>query len=179
MIDIEMWLDVQDWNGKYQISNHGRFKSIGGKYKKRHPNGYITMGAIDSCGYYVVSLRKPGMRNSHLIRLHTLVCEHFHHKPKDGKTYWTNHKDGDKLNNHWSNLEWVTPAENCAHAVRTGLLNIKGNRHPMSKLNESKVREMRELRKQGWLHKDIAAKYGICRRQAGDVVNGINWGWLQ
>lgn len=34
-----------------------------------------------------------------------------------------NHKDGNPLNNHYSNLEWVTYAENNVHAVETGLRN--------------------------------------------------------
>lgn len=32
-----------------------------------------------------------------------------------------NHKDGDPLNNDYSNLEWCTPSENNYHAVNTGL----------------------------------------------------------
>lgn len=48
----------------------------------------------------------------HLI--HRLVAEHFVENPDSLKE--VNHKDGDKMNNEASNLEWVTRSENLAHA---------------------------------------------------------------
>ena len=69
-------------------------------------------------GYYQVTLsinKKPKR-----FRAHRLVAEAFipnpEHKP------YVNHIDGCRSNNHISNLEWCTPAENTQHAVRTGLM---------------------------------------------------------
>ena len=53
-----------------------------------------------------------------------------------------NHIDGNKLNNHYTNLEWVTGAENVQHAIRTGLTPAhpnQGETHGMSKLTDEDV----------------------------------------
>lgn len=58
------------------------------------------------------------------IRVHRLVAEHFIPNPDILKFTQVNHIDGNKLNNHVNNLEWVTPAQNMQHAVATGLLVV-------------------------------------------------------
>lgn len=171
----EIWKEIAGWNGKYLISNFGRVKSIGGKYKLRYPDGYITLGCIDTLGYHVFILFRPGHKFRQ--RVHALVANAFLEKPTHANC--VNHKDGNKLNNHVDNLEWTTRGDNVRHAVKTGLLNIKGEKHPLRKLTEENVIEMRKMRKSGMLYEDIAKKFNVCRRQAGDVINGVNWGWLK
>lgn len=173
----EEWIEVKGWNGKYQISNHGRLKSINGKFKKTFPE-FITNGTIGYGGYRIVTLRRPG--KIYQVRNHTLVADHFLDKPNIDSRITVNHKDGNKLNNHVSNLEWLSSGDNTRHAIRTGLINIKGERHPQAKLTSEKVIEMRRLKKEsGLTHQKIADMFGVTRRQAGDVINGVNWGWLK
>lgn len=173
---MERWLPVAGWNGKYSISDLGRFKSVKGKFKVKYPDGYITPGTVDSLGYCVVTLRKPGLKER--FRVHTLVGNHFLQKPSDGKTYCINHKNGIKTDNRVTNLEWITKGDNIRHAVATGLHNLKGERHPQSKVTVQQVLEIRRLRGEGLRYKEIAVRFGICPRQAGDIANGVNWGWL-
>lgn len=174
----EIWKEIKNWNGKYLISNHGRLKSIGGRSKKLNPNGEISCGAKDIFGYRIATLRRPPKIRS-MIRIHTLVGEEFIEKPQSEIKLCINHKDGNKANNYFENLEWITGAENVKHAVRTGLFNIKGEKHPSAKLTEKQVIQMRLMRKTlGTSHQKLSELFGITRRQVGDVLRGVNWGWL-
>lgn len=68
-------------------------------------------------GYECIKLVKDGVRKSPTI--HRLVALQFIPNP-DNKAE-VNHIDGDKSNNHVSNLEWSTSSENKKHALQTGL----------------------------------------------------------
>lgn len=68
-------------------------------------------------GYAFVILRK--CKKSHSMSIHRLVALNFIENPLSKPQ--VNHKDGNKLNNHVSNLEWCTMAENNLHSYRTGL----------------------------------------------------------
>lgn len=68
-------------------------------------------------GYLLVTLVNNGVKKNQFI--HRLLATHFIPNPEN-KAH-VNHIDGNKQNNHLSNLEWNTPQENAAHAVRIGL----------------------------------------------------------
>lgn len=57
-------------------------------------------------------------------KVHRLVGKLFLKCPNNYQELTINHKDGNKLNNHYSNLEWMTIAENNAHARNNNLNNI-------------------------------------------------------
>ncbi len=84
-----------------------------------------------------------------------------------------------QLFNYYKDLEWGDHANNSRHAVETGLFNIKGERHPHSKLTEADVKKIRKHRVEGLTYSEIGRLFGISRRQAADVAKGVNWGWLK
>ena len=114
MIEQEQWKPIQEFNGEYEVSNIGRVRSM-----KRYKGvvGRIMPQTIQRKGYYAVTF---WMNNKAYCRkVHRLVIEAF--TPNPDSLPCINHIDGNKLNNHVSNLEWCTYQANMQHAVRTGL----------------------------------------------------------
>lgn len=113
--DFEYYYITQD--GRVYSSYIKNFRKL-----KRKNNGYI---AVDLC-----------VNNVHSMHyVHRLVASAYIPNP-DNKPY-VNHIDGNKDNNHVTNLEWVTAVENMQHAVSTGLLKSKGAMHDPAVLEEA------------------------------------------
>ena len=113
-MEQEQWKPIQEFNGEYEVSNLGRVRSM-----KRYYGmvGRIMPQTIQRKGYYAVTF---WMNNKAYCRkVHRLVIEAF--TPNPDSLPCINHIDGNKLNNHVSNLEWCTYQANMQHAVRTGL----------------------------------------------------------
>lgn len=116
-LNNEVWKDVPDFEGHYQISNFGRVRSIltsQGTYRERLRKTYL-----DRNGYENVDLWKLNKQYKQLV--HRLVAKAFIPNPENKPT--VNHIDGIKHNNVLSNLEWVTQSENLVHAAETGLID--------------------------------------------------------
>lgn len=109
---IEEWKDIKGYEGLYKISNHGRIKS-----NKHYNKNKILKPIIKNRRYQEISLTKNNKKKS--VKIHRLVALHFILNP-DNKSQ-VNHKDGNKQNNHISNLEWVTASENMKHAYCNNL----------------------------------------------------------
>lgn len=167
----ERFVPVKNFETRFWISDFGRIVS----HDHRKNTIKFLSCSIDKEGYYATQLRmKPENRK---VRVHILVAEHFVEK-NDPSHIVVNHLLGVQLNNYFKDLEWTTYGDNIKHAVKIGLFNIKGERHPLSKLKEVDVLKIRSLYSEGLTQKNIAKLYGICRRQAGDIINRKNWGWL-
>lgn len=104
-------------------------------------------------GYLMVDLRSAGKGMS---SVHRLVAETF----LDGLGETVNHKDGNKLNNHVHNLEWMTFHENQLHHFRT-LKRHNGDEHWNTKLTAKDMKRVKELTAMGTSQKEVAKLYGV------------------
>lgn len=115
---VEVWKDIIGYEGKYQVSNLGRIKSLPRNTKNQFAyKEIIKKQMTDKDGYAIVGLDKK------MYKVHRLVANAF--IPKISGKEIINHKDGNKQNNIVDNLEWCTNQENIIHAVKTGLLVAK------------------------------------------------------
>lgn len=121
---MEIWKDIEGYEGYYQISNNGRVKSVrrriylGNGYTK-FIEGRIRKAELSKHGYIRVLLSINGKNRKYFT--HRLVANAFLNKI-DGCDF-VNHINGIKTDNRVDNLEWCTPAQNIRHAIET--LNIQ------------------------------------------------------
>lgn len=112
----ENWKDIKGYEGLYQISNTGRVKS----FKRLGTPERIRKQHLDRYGYPKLNLFKE--RIGKTKKTHRLVAEAFIPNPENKET--VNHIDGNKENNHVSNLEWATHEEQVIHAMENGLYKL-------------------------------------------------------
>src|SRR5574343_318910 len=91
----------------YKITYNGNIYSY-----KIYPNDKLLSPYIDKDGYKCVSLRVDN--RSKAFKVHRLVAFTFVENLNNYKQ--VNHKDGNKSNNHYTNLEWCTNVHNQRHA---------------------------------------------------------------
>jgi hypothetical protein len=151
----------------YQASKEGYIWSF--KSNKK------LIAHINSGGYYQVNLFINGKRQT--ARLHRLLALAF--IPNLENLPVINHKDGNKLNNLLSNLEWCTYSDNLKHAYSAGL-NIpadqKGEKHGNSRLTKFQVYEIRgRYKKENITQERLAAEFRISREHCRDIINRKKW----
>jgi len=165
----ENWKDIKGYEGLYQVSDHGRvksFKRLGTPERIRKPfpdrYGYLKLNLFKN---YKASCRKP----------HRLVAETFIPNPENKET--VNHIDGNKENNHVSNLEWSTMDENMQHAKQTGLINtsIKRTFNTLSEQQVIEIIHKLTLPREELLMKDICEQYNISTRTLSNINSGKTW----
>lgn len=101
---MKTWKDAYGFEGFYEVSVSGKVRRVQDKKELK--------GGVNSYGYVVFHLSKNGKRK--MCKGHRLVAQTFIPNPK--KLRDVNHIDGDKTNNHISNLEWVSRGKNIKHA---------------------------------------------------------------
>ena len=108
---VEIWKDIPGYEGRYQVSNMGRVKSL--PKRKGRGLGYvidesILRHSVNSRGYCNIVLCKDGKTKT--FSIHRLVAENFIGNPDNLPE--VDHKDRNKVNNRVDNLRWVTISEN-------------------------------------------------------------------
>lgn len=123
---MEQWRPVINYEAHYEVSDHGRVRSIerkvwftnrwGQRIQRTVPPKLRKLSAHKNGGHLYVKLHNGAERKPFFV--HRLVLENFVGPCPDG--WQCRHLDGDPTNNHVSNLKWGTPSENTIDAVRHG-----------------------------------------------------------
>lgn len=128
MIDAqqEVWKDIVGYEGRYQVSNFGRIKSLDvllekKNGKKEFRKGIILLPQLNRAGYYMYSLSKDGIHKRMLA--HRIVAEAFiiNSEPKSKK--YIDHINTIRVDNRVSNLRWVTAKENSNNPLTKGKIS--------------------------------------------------------
>lgn len=113
VIPNEQWVPCINYGGCYEVSDHGRVRSVTryvntGKFGgMRKIQGRVLKIVVSNWGYCVVSLSKERKCEQRMV--HRLVLESFTGLHND---LVVRHIDGCALNNKLSNLQWGTQQEN-------------------------------------------------------------------
>jgi len=171
-INKERWKDIEGWEGIYKISDYGRLKSY-----KKEKDGYI-LSQINKTGSSLGVVLTAKGRGSKSIRIHRLVAIHFIINIDPVNRTCINHKDMNKQNNHYLNLEWVSYSENQKHKSinapesLTGMINYNQKIRPKKIIQYSLNGELIAIFNNG---KEAADGSGVCRRNILQVANGTEY----
>jgi hypothetical protein len=119
---MEIWKDIEGYEGLYQVSTEGRVRSLDRVIKRRNHYNLTLKGKLkplhlDKKGYQRVQLSKESKLKT--FKVHRMVAMAFIdnklNKPQ------VNHIDAIKHNNNIKNLEWVTNSENQKHIAKLKL----------------------------------------------------------
>lgn len=173
---MEIWKDIKNYEGFYQVSNLGRIKRLNkwdvnkkcyvkeDRFIKPTDNGH---------GYKIVTLKKEGKRKNFYV--HRLVAEYFIANPN--RYSIVNHIDYDKNNNVYTNLEWCTQAQNVHHSVvnmrkpkktKSKVTNEKGIYYRASKKHYRVVINKKEYPSQKTLEEAIQLRDKVLKEKGGD-----------
>ena len=158
---------IEGFDGKCFVSDDGDVYSV---RRQGHKGGFVKQ-RVNNSGYLRVSLSNNGENKAYFV--HRLVAKAFIPNPENKQ--FVNHKDGNKTNNHVSNLEWCTKSENMQHAVKIGLVHnkgLQGEKHPQCKISDEDARKIIELRKSGVLSYTLAKEYGVSGTTIRNIVYG-------
>ena len=167
---IEIWKDIEGYEGLYQVSNRGRVKSLSRKVTNAmfSINEHFVKLVDNGHGYKSVSLWKDN-KGKHFY-VHRLVALAF--VPNSNGYKYINHKDEDKSNNDVSNLEWCTAKYNCNYGNHTKKLKksyiLNGNNRPIDVYDMNGV-----FLKTFDCSNDVCRDLNIERRSLYSVCQGV------
>lgn len=165
----EIWKDIKDYEGLYQVSNFGRVKSLKRKWRLRER---ILKLMLHSKGYLFVGLFKNSKGRNFLC--HRLVAKAFVSNP-DNKPE-VNHLDGIKTHNEDYNLEWCTPKENVQHSIsKLGRIGPRGEVHGLTKLTEANIVF---IRSSDLLQRELAKIFKVYQSSISRIKSKKRWKYL-
>src|SRR5690606_1955207 len=159
------YIPLRGYELHYGINKKGEMISYA---RKSHKKDRVLRTDNFKNGYRFVVLLKDGVYKNHYV--HRLLAMMF--LGEWNESLQVNHKDGNKLNNELCNLEMVTILENNKHALKSGLINNRGDRCGTSKLIYADAEFIREIYNSGFcFQKEIAAYFKVGKLAINRIIN--------
>lgn len=179
---MERWKFVPGYEGLYEVSDQGKVRSLPRQGKYRVYGGK-TRRLVLRNGYPALTLSKDNVSQTRYV--HRLVLLAFV-GGSPSKLHCTNHKNGNRTDNHLENLEWTTYSENSKHAcdvLGTCVppafpINQAGEANPQSKLTASNVRYIRQQCEHHYyrgLLTELAKQFNVSIPTISMVVSRKRW----
>jgi len=171
-METEEWRGVRGFEDRYEVSNFGRVRGLERPmvYKDGRRGlikATLLKGSLGNHGYLSITLDS---RYRKLV--HRLVAEAFL-APQEYRVT-INHKDGNKTNNHVSNLEWATFKQNNDHARREGLNRQHGELNNLSKYSDQFIRSIKNVHSRYKpSYEELGSLFEITGCHARQIVLGI------
>jgi hypothetical protein len=129
-MDEELWKDINGFDGKYQISSHGRCRYNGDKPLLRRGSDVILKPRVREANrrtdYKRISYSLSTGKSHKEYRAHILVAQAFIGERPDG--YVIDHIDRNPLNNRLDNLRYVSPSQNNTNRTTYGAIEKSGGK---------------------------------------------------
>ena len=163
-------IPVENVVNNYYISNDGQiFSETSNKLLKLDKSlrgGYKSLNSI--------SLINSDSKTKS-FKFHQLVAKAFIPNDDPQNKNVVNHKDGNKLNNHVDNLEWVSLRENNQHAIDTGLLKPTKRRVTQMDLDGNVIKIHETLRGSGTDTGVLSSSIAKCCKGTRQTAGGFKW----
>jgi hypothetical protein len=140
--------------GKVWSNKYGTYMST-----RVNPNGYEQVGLINHA------------QKRKMIYIHRIIAELFVPRLDTTKNH-VNHKNGNKTDNHYKNLEWCTPKENMEHAKETGLHNQDGTNNHQCKFDEQTIDRVFILLSEGLSQRAVGAILNMSQQHVSQIKTG-------
>ena len=160
----EIWKDIPGYEGRYQVSNLGRVKSL---KRKMVPADRILRPGKSSNDYLTVVFRDNGRAKTKMVQELVLLA---FRGPREAGQY-IRHLNDNRLDNRLDNLIYGTPTQN--------YLDVYTNGNTHGKLHAVDVLCIRRRLRSGENTHTIAEAYGVCERAIRNIREGRTFRWVQ
>lgn len=171
----EIFKPVLGYENLYEISSHGRVKSLAKKWLNGSRSKDETLlKPSNTNGYPRVVLSGNGNKKKSKF-VHILVAEVFFDNPNGYPI--VNHLNSNTKDAYFENLEWTTYKGNAIHAFKSGTRKgMKGINHPMVKYSERDIKIIRRLYNDGkYKQPDIADMFETNQSSISRILLNKRW----
>lgn len=147
----------------FLINEHGEVKNL--------LTNHIYKHSIHKTGYCMVYLPMGKRGKVKAIRVHKAVAETF--IPNPNNLPIVHHKDGDKANPDYTNLEWTTPRKNIEYHLNE--LKKDTEYYNNRKLNKDDIEKIKMYADLQMSHRKIASLFNVSKTTITRLLNGKSY----